>query len=76
MVSVPRAASVRMLLAAVLAAAAAATSTAAAATPAEANCTVNIQGIVVTDAAAHGQPAACAPEVGRPDGTGTGRKVG
>ena len=42
----------------------------------EANCTVNIQGIVVTDNASHGQPAACAPQVGRPEGTGTGRKVG
>jgi hypothetical protein len=51
----------------------------AAAAPAgavEPNCTVNIQGIVVTDNASHGQPAACAPQVGRPEGTGTGRKVG
>jgi hypothetical protein len=42
----------------------------------EANCQVNIQGIVVSANAAHGSPAACAPQVGRPEGTGTGRKVG
>jgi hypothetical protein len=70
--SVPRAASLRMLfVAAVLAVAA------AAAAPAQADsCTVNIQGIVVTDNAGHGEPGACAPQVGRPEGTGTGRKVG
>jgi hypothetical protein len=56
--------------------AAVALAAAAPATAQDANCTVNIQGIVVTDNAAHGQPAACAPQVGRPEGTGTGRKVG
>ena len=69
---VPRAASLRTLFVGVVLAVAAAVS----ASPAQATCTVNIQGIVVTDNASHGQPDACAPEVGRPDGTGTGRKVG
>ena len=70
---VPRAASLRMLFVAVVLAVA----TAASAAPAQAeNCTVNLQGIVVTDNASHGQPAACALQVGRPEGTGTGRKVG
>jgi hypothetical protein len=69
---VPRAASLRMLFVAVVLAVA----TAASAAPAQANCTVNIQGIVVTDNASHGQPDTCAPQVGRPEGTGTGRKVG
>ena len=70
---VPRAASLRMLFVAAVLAAAAVVS----ATPAQADsCTVNIQGIVVTDNASHGQPAACALQVGRPEGTGTGRKVG
>ena len=70
---VPRAASLRMLFAAVVLAVAAAVS----APPAKAeSCTANIQGIVVTDNAGNGQPAACAPQVGRPEGTGTGRKIG
>lgn len=70
---VPRAASLRTLFVAVVLAAAAAISVA----PAQADsCTTNLQGIVVTDNASHGQPAACAPQVGRPEGTGTGRKVG
>jgi hypothetical protein len=70
---VPRAASLRTLFAVVVLAVAAAVSAA----PAQAdNCTVNIQGIVVTDNASNGQPDACAPQVGRPEGTGTGRKVG
>ena len=69
---VPRAASLRTLLVVVVLAVAAAVS----ASPAQANCTVNIQGIVVTDNASNGQPDACAPQVGRPEGTGTGRKVG
>jgi hypothetical protein len=71
--SVPRAASLRTLFVAAVLAVAAAVSAA----PAQADsCTVNIQGIVVTDNAGHGQPGACAPQVGRPEGTGTGRKVG
>ena len=71
---VPRVASLRTLLAVSVIALAAAGSAAA---PAHAeSCTTNIQGIVVTDNAEHGQPAACAPQVGRPAGTGTGRKVG
>jgi hypothetical protein len=71
--SVPRAASLRTLFVVLVLAAAAAISAA----PAQAeNCTVNIQGIVVTDNASNGQPAACAPQVGRPEGTGTGRKIG
>jgi hypothetical protein len=70
---VPRTASLRTLFAVVVLAVAAAVSAA----PAQAdNCTVNIQGIVVTDNASYGQPDACAPQVGRPEGTGTGRKVG
>ena len=40
------------------------------------SCTTNIQGIVASDGATMGQPEACAPQVGRPEGTGTGRKVG
>jgi hypothetical protein len=61
-----------LFVAAVLAAA-----TVVSAAPAQADsCTVNIQGTVVTDNAGHGEPAACAPQVGRPEGTGTGRKVG
>ena len=70
--SVPRAASLRMLFAAAVLAVIAAFS----ATPAQATCTANLQGVVVTDNAGHGQPAACPSEVGRPEGTGTGRKVG
>jgi hypothetical protein len=74
MLPVPRiVASPRALLAVPVIAVALAAS--APATQAE-SCTVNIQGIVVTDNALNGQPAACAPQVGRPDGTGTGRKVG
>ena len=40
------------------------------------SCTTNLQGVVSSGGAAQGRPAACAPEVGRPEGTGTGRKVG
>jgi hypothetical protein len=69
---VPRAASLRMLFAAAVLAIAAAVSAA----PAQATCTANLQGVVVTDNAGHGQPAACPSQVGRPEGTGTGRKVG
>jgi len=71
--SVPRAASLRPLLLA----SAVALAAAASAAPAQAeSCTTNVQGIVVTDNAASGEPAACAPQVGRPANTGTGRKVG
>ena len=70
--SVPRGASLRTLFVAVVLAIAAALSAA----PAQATCTANLQGIVVTDNASHGQPAACPSQVGRPEGTGTGRKVG
>jgi hypothetical protein len=69
---VPRAAPPRMLFAAVVLAVAAAFSAA----PAQADCTANLQGVVVTDNASHGQTNACPLRVGRPEGTGTGRKVG
>ena len=47
------------------------------AAPAEAaSCTANLQGIVASDGATVGSPDACPPQVGRPEGTGTGRKVG
>jgi len=47
------------------------------ASPAQAeSCTTNLQGIVASHGATVGKPDACAPEVGRPAGTGTGRKVG
>lgn len=70
---VPRVASLRTLVAASVLALGAAAS----AGPARAeSCTTNVQGIVVTDNAANGEPGACAPQVGRPANTGTGRKVG
>jgi hypothetical protein len=70
--SVPRVASLRALLVAGVLALAASS-----AAPAQGeSCTTNLGGIVHSDGAAVGQPAACAPEVGRPEGTGTGRKVG
>jgi len=70
---VPRVASLRTLaVSSVLALGAAAS-----AGPAQAeSCTTNVQGIVVTDYADNGQTGACAPQVGRPANTGTGRKVG
>jgi hypothetical protein len=47
------------------------------ATPAQAeSCTTNLQGIVASGGATAGKPDVCAPQVGRPAGTGTGRKVG
>jgi hypothetical protein len=47
------------------------------ASPAQADsCTTNLQGIVASHGATAGKPDACAPQVGRPEGTGTGRKVG
>lgn len=70
---VPRVAPPRALL---VASALALAATASAAPAQAESCTTNIQGIVVTDNADHGQPGACAPQVGRPAGTGTGRKVG
>jgi hypothetical protein len=62
----------KLLTAAVLAAAAIVfTPTAEAST-----CTTNLQGVVSSGGAIQGHPSACAPQVGRPEGTGTGRKVG
>ena len=71
--SVPRSTALRgLLLASVLALAALLP-----AAPAQADsCTTNLQGIVASHGAAAGTPDACAPQVGRPEGTGTGRKVG
>jgi hypothetical protein len=70
----PRAASLRKLLAVPVLAALAAFAPAA---PAQAeSCTPNIGGIVNSLHVAQGEPDACAPQVGRPEGTGTGRKVG
>jgi len=69
---VPRAASLRMLFAAAVLAVVAAFS----ATPAQADCTPNLQGTVRSDNAGHSQSDACPLRVGRPEGTGTGRKVG
>ena len=47
------------------------------AAPAQAeSCTTNLQGIVASGGATAGNPDVCAPQVGRPEGTGTGRKVG
>jgi hypothetical protein len=40
------------------------------------SCTTNLQGIVSSEGAAKGRPDVCAPQVGRPEGTGTGRKIG
>ena len=47
------------------------------ASPAQAeSCTTNVQGIVASHGSTAGNPGVCAPQVGRPEGTGTGRKVG
>jgi len=71
--SVPHVAPLRKLLAAAVLTLAATLPGA----PAQAsNCTTNLQGIVSSAGAAQGQPEACAPQVGRPEGTGTGRKIG
>jgi hypothetical protein len=73
MQSVPRSTALRgLVLAGVLALAALLP-----AAPAQADsCTTNLQGIVASQGATAGTPDACAPQVGRPEGTGTGRKVG
>jgi hypothetical protein len=71
--SVPRLVPLRKLLAAAILVLAATLP----GSPAHASsCTTNLQGIVSSGNAAQGQPGACAPEVGRPEGTGTGRKIG
>lgn len=71
--AVPHAAPLRKLLIAAILALAATVFT----SPAEASsCQTNLQGVVASGGAAQGHPNACAPQVGRPEGTGTGRKVG
>jgi hypothetical protein len=70
---VPRVAPLRKLLAAAILVLAATLP----GSPAHASsCTTNLQGIVSSGGASNGHPGACAPQVGRPEGTGTGRKVG
>jgi hypothetical protein len=72
--SVPRSTALRgLLLAGVLALAALAPSAKA---DADASCTANLQGIVSSQGSSNGNTDACPLRVGRPEGRGTGRKVG
>jgi hypothetical protein len=71
--AVPHVAALRKLL---IAAVLAATATVFTPTAEASTCTTNLQGVVSSSGVTQGEPDACAPEVGRPAGTGTGRKVG
>ena len=72
--SVPRSTALRgLVLAGVLALAALAPSAKA---DDEASCTANLQGIVSSQGSSNGHTDACPLRVGRPEGRGTGRKVG
>jgi hypothetical protein len=72
--SVPRSTALRgLVLAGVLALAALAPSAKA---DDESSCTANLQGIVSSQGSSSGHTDACPLRVGRPEGRGTGRKVG
>ena len=72
--SVPRFTALRsLLIAGVLALAAFAPSAKA---DDESSCTANLQGIVSSQSSSNGHTEACPLRVGRPEGRGTGRKVG
>jgi len=72
--SLPRSTALRSSLIAVVLALAALASSAKA--DDEPSCVANLQGIVSSQGSSNGHSDACPLRVGRPEGRGTGRKVG